>query len=265
MSSTDRADAQAERVNAAGRVPVVFLHGLWLLPASWERWAAVFGEAGFEAVFPGWPEDPPPVPWTVGQVAGHVAALIGRLERRPVVVGHSFGGLLAQILAGNGLAAATVAIGPAPGCGVLPLPVSPLHATARPGDAGWAVPLTYDQFRHSFANAVGEEEARWLHERFAVPAPGVPQPRAAALDPWNDLQVDTTAPARGPLLMISGELDRTAPWALTRAAFERQSRNAHHRTEIAEIPGRGHSLIVDSGWREVCGTALTFIERFVCP
>ncbi|MCK2216943.1 alpha/beta hydrolase [Actinomadura sp. ATCC 31491] len=268
-------EAQVERANAGGRVPIVFLPGLWLLPGSWDRWAAVFGEAGFPAVLPTWPADPPPTPsaaghagsapWTVGEVAGHVAGVIGRLERKPVVVGHSFGGLLAQILAGDGLAAATVAIAPAPERGVLPLPISPPRAPARPGGAGRAVPLTYDQFRHSFANAAGEEEARRLHERYAVPAPGAPPPRTAALDPWNDTEVDAAAPARGPLLLISGELDRTAPWPVTRAAYERQARNAHHRTEIAELPGRGHSLIVDGGWREVCGTALTFIQRYVCP
>jgi pimeloyl-ACP methyl ester carboxylesterase len=200
-------------------------------------------------------------------VAVHFAELIGGLERKPAVVGHSTGGLLTQIIAGRGLACATVAIGPAPFHGVLPLPVSPPRAPAGPADVSGAVPLTYEQFRHAFANAVGEEEARRLHETFAVPAPGVPplQTSAAAFDPWSEPEFDAAAKDRGPMLLISGEMDRIVPWAVAHASYKSQAGNEQHLTEIIELPGRGHSLTVDSGWREVCGTALTFIQRFVDP
>ena len=276
--TSDEARA-VERVNATGRTPVVFIHGLGLLPSSWDRWAKVFDEAGYAALTPGWPDDPATVEEananpevfahkTVGQVADHFAAVIGKLDKKPVVIGHSFGGLLAQIIAGRGLAAAAVAIDPAPFRGVLPLPISALKASrpvlGNPANRGRAVPLTYEQFRYAFANAVSEEEAKELYETFAVPAPGAPlfQAAAANLNPWTEAKVDSKNPERGPLLIISGEKDNTVPWAIANASFKKQKRN-EGVTEITEIPGRGHALVVDSGWREVADTALAFVKRFV--
>jgi pimeloyl-ACP methyl ester carboxylesterase len=270
---------QIDRANATGLTPVVFVHGLWLLPSSWDRWAAVFEEAGYAAVTPGWPDDPETVEEakahpevfahkTVGQVADHFSGLIGRLAKKPAVIGHSFGGLLTQILAGRGLSAASVAIDPAPFRGVLPLPFSALKSAsaviANPLNHGRAVPLTYEQFRFAFANAVGEDEAKELYETFAVPASGAPlfQAATANLNPWTEAKVDTRNPDRGPLLIISGEKDHTVPWAIANASYKKQKRN-QAVTEIVEIPNRGHALTIDSGWREVADTALTFIRRFV--
>jgi non-heme chloroperoxidase len=278
---TDHELGQAERANATGRAPVVFVHGLWLLPSSWDRWAQVFEEAGYTALTPGWPDDPETVEEanahpevfarkTVGKVADHLQAVIERLDRRPAVVGHSFGGLLAQILAGRGLAATTVAIAPAPFRGVLPLPLSALRAAspvlANPANRNRAVPLTYDQFRYAFANAVSEDEARELYERYAVPAPGAPLFEAATanLNPWTDAKVDTDTADRGPLLILAGEDDHTVPWAISHAAYKKQEGN-DAVTEILEIPGRGHALTIDGGWREVAEIALRFVERFVGP
>jgi pimeloyl-ACP methyl ester carboxylesterase len=272
---------EAEQVgaaNASGRTPVVFVHGLWLLPSSWDRWAALFEEAGYAPLAPGWPDDPETVEdantrpdvfagKTVGQVADHVEEVIRTLDRSPAVVGHSFGGLLTQILAGRGCSAVSVAIDPAPFRGVLPLPISALKASlpvlGNPANRHRAVPLTYDQFRFAFANAVSEEEAKQLYETFAVPAPGAPlfQAATANLNPWTEAKVDTATPDRGPLLIISGEKDNTVPWAIANASFRRQRDNPAV-TEIVEIPGRGHSLTIDSGWREVATTALDFVRRF---
>ncbi|MFD6186010.1 alpha/beta hydrolase [Streptomyces goshikiensis] len=274
--------SEIERANATGRVPAVFIHGLWLLPTSWERWAAVFEEAGFAPVLPGWPDDPETVgeanahPETfagksVGQVADHFCGLIGKLARKPVLIGHSFGGLITQITAGRGLAQASVAIDPAPFRGVLPLPLTSLRAASpvlgNPANYHRAVPLTFEQFRYSFANAVSEEEARELYDTFAVPAPGEPlfQAAAANINPWTEVKVDTTAADRGPLLIISGEKDNTVPWAIANASYKKQAQNAYAVTEITEIPGRGHALTIDHGWREVADTALTFIRRFADP
>ncbi len=270
---------QIDRANATGLTPVVFIHGLWLLPSSWDRWAAVFEEAGFTALTPGWPDDPETVEEanahpevfagkSVGDVADHYDAVIRRLERKPAVVGHSFGGLLTQNVAGRGLSAASVAIDPAPFRGVLPLPISALRAgspvLSKPGNRNRAVPLTYDQFRYSFANAVTEDEAKALYETYAVPAPGKPlfQAATANLNPWTEAKVDTDNPDRGPLLIISGEKDHTVPWALSNAAYKQQKDNPGV-TEITEIKGRGHALTIDSGWREVADTALAFVRRFV--
>jgi non-heme chloroperoxidase len=268
-----------ERANATGVQPVVFVHGLWLLPSSWDRWAKLFEEAGYTALTPGWPDDPETVAEanakpevfahkTVGQVADHFDQIIRGLKRKPVIIGHSFGGLLAQILAGRGLAAVTVAIDPAPFRGVLPLPLSSLKSAwpvlGNPANRNRAIPLTYEQFRFGFANAVSEDEAKELYETFAVPASGVPlfQAAAANLNPWTEAKVDTDNPERGPLLIISGERDNTVPWAIANASFKRQRRN-EGVTEIVEMPNRGHALTIDNGWREVANTALGFIRRFV--
>ena len=270
---------QIERANATERTPVVFVHGLWLLPSSWDRWAAHFEQAGYAPVSLSWPDDPETVKEanehpevmagkTVGQVADHLAELIGTLTRKPAIVGHSFGGLLTQILAGRGLSAASVAIDPAPFRGVLPLPISALRSSApvlsNPANRNRAVPLTYDQFRYGFANAVGEEEARELYETYAVPAPGAPlfQAATANLNPWTEAKVDTENPDRGPLLIISGEKDHTVPWSIANASYKKQQHNKNV-TEITEIKDRGHALTIDHGWQEVADTALSFVRRYV--
>lgn len=270
-----------ERANGTARNPVVFVHGLWLLPGSWRRWEEYFEEAGYVALSPGWPDDPDTVEdanahpeafvrQTVGRVAAHLEAVVRRLHRQPVLVGHSFGGMLAQVLAGKGLARATVAIDPAPFRGVLPLPLSALRSAwpilGNPLNRHRAVPLTFEQFRFAFANAVDEAQARQLYETFAVPAPGAPlfQAAAANFNPWTEASVETTQPDRGPLLVISGERDHTVPRAVAYAAYERQRRN-EATTEFVEMPGRGHSLTIDAGWREVADTALAFVGRFIRP
>jgi non-heme chloroperoxidase len=272
---------EVERTNATGLQPIVFVHGLWLLPSSWDRWMKVFEEAGYAALAPGWPDDPATVEEarahpevlarkTVGQVAAHFDAVVRGLTRKPAIIGHSFGGLLAQILAGRGSSAVTVAIDPAPFRGVLALPLSAIQAVwpvlRNPANRNRAIPLTLEQFRFGFANAVSENEAKKLYETFAVPAPGAPlfQAATANLNPWTEVQVDTGSAARGPLLIISGEKDNTVPWAMASATFQRQKRN-QSLTEITEIPDRGHALTIDSGWRQVADTALAFVRRFVNP
>jgi pimeloyl-ACP methyl ester carboxylesterase len=271
---------QIERANATGLTPVVFIHGLWLLPSSWDRWATVFEDAGYTALTPGWPDDPASVEEanahpevfahkTIGDVADHFCEVVGVLNMKPAVIGHSFGGLIAQIMAGRGVSAASVAIDPAPFRGVLPLPISSLKSAwpvlGNPANRNRAVPLTYEQFRYGFANAVSEKEAKDLYETFAVPASGAPlfQAAAANLNPWTDAWVDTENAERGPLLIISGEKDHTVPWAITNASFKRQQRNKENVTEIVELAHRGHALTIDHGWREVADTALAFVERFV--
>src|SRR4051812_2524649 len=276
---TEHEYEQVARANATGLQPVVFVHGLWLLPSSWDRWAKLFEDAGYTALTPGWPDDPETVEEanahpevfakkTVGQVADHFDEIVSGLTRKPAVIGHSFGGLLAQIIAGRGLAAATVAISPAPFRGVLPLPLSALKSASpvlgNPANRNRAVPLTYDQFRYAFANAVGEDEAKALYDTYAVPAAGKPlfQAATANFNPWTEAKVDTKNPERGPLLIISGEKDHTVPWSIANASYKHQSDN-EGVTEIVEIPGRGHALTIDSGWRDVADTALKFVQRFV--
>src|SRR5947209_5197624 len=187
MAITEREARQIDEANASGRPAVVLIHGLWLLPSSWDRWSALAGEEGYAALTPSWPD-------------------------------------------------------------------------AR----GRAVTLTLDQFKYGWANALSEEEAAQLYETFHVAGPGAPlfQAATANLNPWTEAKVDTTNPKRGPLLILDGGVDHTVPWAIANASYKKQRHN-NGVTEIAKIPNRGHSLTIDSGWREVADSALAFVKRFV--
>jgi non-heme chloroperoxidase len=278
---TEVEQQQIDRANASDRNPVVFVHGLWLLPSSWDRWRAMFEEAGYTTLAPAWPDDPETVEEaranpevfakkTLKNIADHTAEVIAMLDHKPVVMGHSTGGLLAQMIAGQGLAAACVAIDPGPFRGVLPLPLSALRSAApvlaNPLNKGRAVTLTLDQFKYGWANALSDEEAKQLYDSYHVAAPGVAlmQMANANLNPFTEAKADSKNPDRGPMLIIDGEKDHTVPWAIANASYKKQARN-QSTTEIAKIPDRGHSLTIDSGWREVAQTALAFVQRFVPP
>jgi pimeloyl-ACP methyl ester carboxylesterase len=275
---TSHEQEQIDRANASGLPPAVFVHGLWLLSSSWDNWRALFEAQGYSTLAPGWPDDPDTVEEAkqdpevfahkrIAQVTDHYVEAIRQLQMKPAIVGHSFGGLIAQRLAGKGVSAATVAIDPAPFRGVLPLPLSALKSASavlsNPLNYTRAVPLTFEQFRYAFANAVDEDEARELYDTYAVPGSGVPifQAATANLNPWSEAQVNTENPERGPLLIISGEGDHTVPWAIAHAAYKQQEKNPGV-TEIYEFPGRGHSLTIDHGWREVADVALAFIAQY---
>ena len=279
MAVTEREAQQVEKANASGGTPVVFIHGLWLLPSSWNNWVDFFEQQGHAGVTPDWPDDPETVEEaranpdvlakkTLKQVADHTAKVIGELQQKPAVMGHSTGGLLAQMIADRGLSAATVAIDPGPFRGVLPLPVSALRSAApvlkNPLNRGRAVALTLDQFKYGWAETLPDEEARQLYETYHVAASGAAlmQMANANVNPWTEAKLDPKNPNRGPLLIIDGEVDHTVPWAIANASYKKQSQN-EAVTEIKQIPNRGHSLTIDSGWREVAQTALDFVKRFV--
>jgi len=277
-SISDREREQVDRANATTATPVLFIHGLWLLPSSWDAWTQLFEESGYVALTPDWPDDPETVEEaraepevlankTLKQVADHTTEVVTALEKKPVIIGHSTGGLLAEILAGQGLAAVTVAIDPGVFRGVLPLPLVVLRGVGpfliNPRNRGRALTLTFDQFRFSWANALDEDEAMELYDKFHVAASGVSlaQMGNANLNPWTEAKVDTKNPDRGPLLIIDGEKDHTVPWSIANAAYNRQKANPGV-TEIVQIANRGHSLTIDHGWREVAELALNFIKRF---
>jgi non-heme chloroperoxidase len=279
---TDNELAEIEVANASAKQPVVFVHGLWLLSSSWDRWRELFESAGYATIAPGWPDDPASVTEArehpevfahkmVQGVADHYLAAIARLTTKPAVVGHSFGGLIAQKVAGESVSAVTVAIDPAPFQGVLPLPISALKSAfpvlGNPANSGKAVTLTLDEFKYGWANALSDEEAEQLYTEYHVAAPGAPLFEAASanLNPFSDVKVKTKkAEDRGPMLLISGEKDHTVPWAITHSSFKRQERN-DALTEIVEMPDRGHSLTIDHGWQEVAQTSLDFVARFAPP
>ncbi|HEU5391162.1 MAG TPA: alpha/beta hydrolase [Streptosporangiaceae bacterium] len=234
--------------------------------------------AGYAPLTPDWPDDPETVEQarakpdvlagkTLKQVADHTTEIIHALDNKPVIMGHSTGGLLAQMLAGRGLSAATVAVDPGVFRGVLPLPAPVLKGVGpflvNPLTRGRAITLTFDQFTYSWANALDQREATELYERFHIAGSGIAlvQMGNANINPWTEAKVNTTNPDRGPLLIIDGEKDHTVPWAIAHAAYKRQRRNSAV-TEIVKIPNRGHSLTIDHGWHEVAQTALDFVKRF---
>jgi pimeloyl-ACP methyl ester carboxylesterase len=279
MAISKRESTEVEKANASGKAAVVFVHGLWLLPSSWDRWGEASEEVGLAQVKPDWPDDPETVEAaranpdvfakkSLKQIADHTEEVIQKLDKKPAVMGHSTGGLLAQIIADRGHSAATVAIDPGPFRGVLPLPLSALKSAKpvlqNPLNRGRAVTLTFDQFKYGWANALGDEEAKELYDTYHVAAPGLAlmQMANANLNPFTEAKLDPKNPARGPLLIIDGEKDHTVPWAIANASYKRQKRN-EVVTEIEKVPNRGHSLTIDSGWREVCDRALTFVKRFV--
>jgi non-heme chloroperoxidase len=275
---TEREQEEIDAANKSGSTPVVFIHGLWLLPSSWDRWGEFFKKAGYAPLAPDWPDDPETVEQaranpevlakkTLKQIGDHTAEVIGGLTKKPAVMGHSTGGLLAQLIADRGLSAATVAIDPGPFRGVLPLPISALRSAGpvlkNPLNRGRAVALTLDQFKYGWANALGDDEAKQLYDTYHVAAPGAAlmQMANANVNPFTEAKLDPKNPDRGPLLIIDGEKDHTVPWAIANASYKRQKRNPAV-TEIKQIPNRGHSLTIDSGWQEVAQTALDFVKRF---
>ena len=274
---TERELEQIERANATTATPVVFIHGLWVLPSSWANWADFFNQAGYASLTPDWPGDPETVEEaranpdvlakkTLKQVADHTTEIISALDKKPVVMGHSTGGLVAQMLAGRGLSAATVAIDPGIFRGVLPLPASVVKGVGpflvNPLTRGRAITLTFDQFKYGWTNGLDEKESKELYDTYHVACSGLAlvQMGNANLNPWTEAKVNTKNPDRGPLLIMDGEKDHTVPWAIANAAYKRQRHNPGV-TEIVKVPNRGHSLTIDHGWREVAQTALDFVER----
>jgi pimeloyl-ACP methyl ester carboxylesterase len=274
---TDHEQQEIDRANESGLRPVVFVHGLWLLSSSWDRWRELFEEQGYITLAPGWPDDPETVEAAkldpevfankmITQVTDHYLAAIAQLSIDPAVVGHSFGGLIAQRIAGEGVAAVTVAIDSAPFRGVLPLPASSLKSAApvltHPASVGKSISLTFEQFSYGWSNALTEEEGRELYDEYHVPAARNPlfQAATANLNPFTQAKVDTGTRERGPLLIISGDEDNTAGPAIQHAIFALQEKNPAV-TELVDIPGRGHSLTIDHGWKEVAEIAVGFVRE----
>lgn len=276
---TDYELSEIERANSQDKQPIVFIHGLWMLPSSWAHWQKYFETKGFVALSARWPGDTQTAQdarkspdlfagHSVPQITEGIAEFISKLNKKPILVGHSFGGLIAQKLAGQGLSLCTVAIDPAPFKGVLPLPASVLKAfmpiLLKPANRRRAVSLSQAQFRFGFGNAISEQESNALYQEYAVPTPGKPlfEGAFANFNPKSGTKVVLSYADRGPLLIISGECDHVVPRAMTTSALKLQGRN-ENKTEFIEIAGRGHSLVIDSGWQEVADVSLKFIHENV--
>ncbi len=258
------------------KTPVVFIHGLWIHSRAWEPWLELFAAKGYEPSARGWPGDADTVEATranpealdgvgIEQICHHYADHIDTLDTKPIVIGHSFGGLIAQELLANDLATGAVAIDPAPIKGVKKLPFSQLRSgfpvLGNPANKKRTVSLSAKQFRYSFGNAISQEESDALHEAWTIPGPGLPlfEDATANFSRTSPAKVDTHSAVRGPLLLVSGTEDHTVPKAVTLEVLGLYADNPSSTTEYQEIEGRGHSLTIDSGWRTVADVALEWL------
>ncbi len=261
---------------AAGKTPAVFIHGLWLHATSWSPWLDQFRDAGYEPIAPGWPNEPPTVTEArehpelvanvgIDDVTSHMMQVIDGLDGKPVIIGHSFGGLIAEKLLGEGYGAAAVAIDPAQIKGVLPLPLAQLRAglpaLGNPANRHKAVSLTSKEFRFGFGNALSQEESDRLFERWTIPSPARPLFEAAVANfsLHSPAKVDTENEERGPLLLISGTKDHTVPDKVTQSTLK-QYRDSTAVTALKEFEGRGHSLTIDEGWKDVANAVLDWLK-----
>jgi len=261
----------------SAKAPVVFIHGLWLHATSWGPWQELFAEAGYEPSAPGWPGDADTVEATranpdsvanrgIDDVTNHYASFVDGLPSPPILIGHSFGGLIAEKLLGMDRGAAAIAIDAAQIKGVLQLPLSQLRGTlpvfANPANRHKAVSLTAKEFRYSFGNALPEEESNALYQRWTIPSPARPlfEAAAAAFSPHSPAKVDTANEDRGPLLLTMGGKDHTVPEVITKSTLK-QYRHSHAVTDLVEFADRGHSLTIDSGWREVAEACLAWLSK----
>jgi non-heme chloroperoxidase len=257
--------------------PIVFIHGLWMHSSTWEPWMKFFTQNGYETMNPPWPGDAATVEATranpqsianrgVVEVSDSYAGVIASLTTQPILIGHSFGGLIVQVLLGRGIAAAGIAIDPGPPKGVWQLPISALRASfpvlSNPFNVTKAVALNFKQFRYAFANAVSEEEAKELYDRWTIPAPGRPlfQVATATLNPNSETRVNTSNSTRGPLLITSGDKDNTVPPVLAKATFRKYAKSPAV-TEFKSFPNRGHSLTIDHGWHDVAEYSLAWLNK----
>ncbi|WP_283605742.1 alpha/beta hydrolase [Mycolicibacterium poriferae] len=256
---------------------VVFIHGLWVAHSAWQPWIDHFAAQGIRAIAPPWPgEDPTPAPsrengqaqagFGLAEVTNHFAAILGELDRSPVVVGHSFGGLIAQKLLAQRLVSAAVAINPAPIKGVRALPIPQLRSAfpvlRNPANRGKAKALTRSQWRYGFGNALSPQESDSLWEQWSIPSPCKPlfEISVANFAPKSPAKVDVTDTERGPLLITGGTADHTVPLATAKGAYRRY-RKTFGITDFHGFDGRGHSLTIDHGWRDVADVALAWLGR----
>ncbi|NTX37225.1 alpha/beta hydrolase [Myxococcus sp. CA033] len=251
---------------------IVLIHGLWMTPRSWEHWVERFKARGYKVLAPAYPglevevealrEDPSPIEkLTIEETAHHLETVIRGLPRPPILIGHSFGGAMVQILLDRGLGAAGVAIDSVQVKGVLRLPFTTLRATfpilANPANRHRAVPFTHEQFRYAFTNTLTEAQSQAVYERYHVPAPGrfLFDGALANFNPHAATKVDFDKEDRAPLLFIAGSEDNIMPASLNKS-------NARHYNSgvvaYKEFPGRSHYICGQEGWEEVADHALSW-------
>lgn len=256
----------------ASRPPIVLIHGLWLTPRSWEGWKARFESRGHHVLAPAWPRmqgdvedirrDPAPLnSLGVAEITDHYAQIVRGLQRPPIIIGHSFGGLVTELLLDRGLGAAGVAISPAPVKGVLRLPLAQLRSAfpvlSNPANRGRTVELTRKQFHYAFTNTMSEDEAQAAYDRYEVPGPGrvLFEAAFANLNPNAPTKVDFRKDDRAPLLVMGNDQDHTVPASVSREAAKRLGRS-RATVDYKEYAGRPHFTAGAPGWEAIADDAL---------
>jgi pimeloyl-ACP methyl ester carboxylesterase len=257
---------------------VVFIHGLWIHSSAWKPWQDLFEQKGYTTVAPGWPGDLDTVEATranpdglnnqgIAEICHHYADIIDQFDEKPIAVGHSFGGLIAQELLANELVAAAVAIDPAPIKGVKVLPFAQLRSgfpvLGNPANKSRTVALDKKQFKYAFGNTLTQEESDALHDAWTIPGPGRPlfEDATANFVRNSPAAVDTHLATRGPLLLTSGTEDHTVPQSVTAAVVKLYKEHTSSVTDYHEYEGKGHSLTLDAGWRDVADDVLSWLAE----
>jgi pimeloyl-ACP methyl ester carboxylesterase len=257
--------------------PIVFVHGLWLSPRSWEGWKGRFEIRGHHVLAPAWPRmqgdvedirrDPTPLNGLgVTEITDHYAEIIRGLDRPPIIIGHSFGGLVTELLLDRSLGAAGVALSPAPVKGVLRLPLAQLRSAfpvlSNPANRKRTVELTPQQFHYAFTNTMSDAESQAAYDRYEVPGPGrvIFQAAFANFNPNAVTKADFHKDDRAPLLIVGNGEDHTVPAAVSREAAKRLGKSKAV-VDYKEFPGRPHFTAGAPGWEDVADYALEWATR----
>lgn len=275
---TTPATSPATAGEAAARPPIVLIHGLWMTPKSWDTWAGRYRAAGYDVIVPGWPgiddrtpaevrADPEPLKGIgLKQIVDHYERIIRALPAKPIIMGHSFGGLIAQMLADRGLGVAVVGVAPAQPAGITTLPPSTLWTgtpiLSNPFGRNGAKPLSKGHFHFTFGNDLPRAASDELWEQYAVPSynrvffEGV----AAAFNEKGGVShVDFGRADRAPLLVMAGERDHVVPPAIARAIVAKyRSSGSTATVDYREYPGRTHRLVSQDGWEQLADDALAW-------
>src|SRR6201985_2572356 len=250
---------------------IVLIHGLWMTPLSWEHWVDRYQSRGHEVLAPAWPgldgdieqlrAEPSGMEHLgIGEIVDHYEAIIRELGEPPIIMGHSFGGAITEILLDRGLGAAGVGVDAAAVRGITKLPISTLRSAfpilKSPANGHRAVPITEDQFHYAFTNTLTAEASKPIYDRYAVPGAGrvLWQGALANFNPHSPLKVDFKNPERAPLLLIGGGVDHVVPAKVSRETAKKEGK-APAVTEFKEFPERSHYTVGQEGWEEPAASA----------
>ena len=262
---------------ATDRAPLMFIHGAWLSSGSWESFSDYFGHRGFDVSAPEWPRKHGDVEELreatdeieglgLSEIVDHYEELITALDEPPVLIGHSFGGLIVELLLDRGLGRAGVAMSPAPPKGILVLPFSSLKAAApalaHPSKWHGVVPLTLEEFTFGFVNTFSPDDAKAAYEKYAVPETGQIFFEAgfANFHLHPPTEVHFKSDDRAPLLIVGAEKDNTVPASLAKKQFEKYGKSAA-QTDYIEFPARPHLMMIGEGWEEIAGEIQSWLSR----